>query len=67
MPRAAAWRSACGRSDQDPPVTVELDSGAGELYDLVNDPHEMDNLFDDAAPPRSGASWRARSKPAPTT
>jgi arylsulfatase A-like enzyme len=29
-------------------LTVELDSGAGELYDLVNDPHEMDNLFDDA-------------------
>ena len=29
-------------------LTVELESGAGELYDLVNDPHEMDNLFDDA-------------------
>jgi arylsulfatase A-like enzyme len=28
-------------------LTVELDSDAGELYDLVNDPHEMDNLFDD--------------------
>jgi arylsulfatase A-like enzyme len=27
--------------------TFELDSGAGELYDLVNDPHEMKNLFDD--------------------
>lgn len=29
-------------------LTVELDSGAGELYDLVNDPHEIDNLFGDA-------------------
>lgn len=29
-------------------LTLELDSGAGELYDLVNDPDEMDNAFDDA-------------------
>jgi len=29
-------------------LTVELESGAGELYDLVNDPDEMDNLYDDA-------------------
>lgn len=28
--------------------TFELISGAGELYDLANDPLEMDNLFDDA-------------------
>jgi arylsulfatase A-like enzyme len=27
--------------------TFELISGAGELYDLVNDPQEMRNLFDD--------------------
>ena len=27
--------------------TFELDSGAGELYDLVNDPLEMHNVFDD--------------------
>jgi arylsulfatase A-like enzyme len=27
--------------------TFELESGAGELYDLVNDPGEMKNLFDD--------------------
>ena len=27
--------------------TIELDSGAGELYDLGNDPREMNNLFDD--------------------
>ena len=25
----------------------ELGSGAGELYDLENDPHELNNLFDD--------------------
>lgn len=28
-------------------MTVEMESGAGELYNLVDDPHEMDNLFDD--------------------
>lgn len=29
--------------------TVELGSGDGELYDLVRDPHEMENLFHDGA------------------
>jgi len=28
-------------------LTLELESGAGELYDMVNDPHEMNNVFDD--------------------
>jgi arylsulfatase A-like enzyme len=28
-------------------LTLETTSGAGELYDLANDPHEMDNRFDD--------------------
>ncbi len=28
-------------------LTFEAGSEAGELYDLVNDPHEMDNLFND--------------------
>ena len=29
--------------------TFELNSGAGELYDLVNDPDEMENRYDDPA------------------
>ena len=28
-------------------LTLETNSGAGELYDLVNDPQEMDNRFGD--------------------
>ena len=28
-------------------LTLEQNSGAGELYDLAVDPHEMDNRFDD--------------------
>jgi arylsulfatase A-like enzyme len=30
-------------------LTLELGSGAGELYDLANDPGEMDNRFGDPA------------------
>jgi arylsulfatase A-like enzyme len=30
-------------------LTLELNSGAGELYDLADDPQEMDNRFDDTA------------------
>lgn len=30
-------------------LTIELDSGAGELYDLGIDPHEMENRFEDPA------------------
>ncbi len=32
----------------DAKLTVDLKSGAGEMYDLANDPDEMDNLFDDS-------------------
>ena len=32
----------------DAKLTVDLLSGAGEMYDLANDPDEMENLFDDA-------------------
>ena len=28
-------------------LTLEEISAAGEMYDLKNDPHEMDNLFGD--------------------
>lgn len=28
-------------------LTLELNSGVGEMYDLSNDPHEMDDLFGD--------------------
>lgn len=34
---------------RDAKLTVEFGSGAGELYDLRNDPHEMHNRFDDPA------------------
>jgi len=30
-------------------MTIDLNSGAGELYDLTKDPHELNNLFDDDA------------------
>lgn len=30
-------------------LTLDLISGVGELYDLANDPDEMDNLYDDPA------------------
>lgn len=30
-------------------LTIDLLSGAGELYDLEHDPHELRNLFDDPA------------------
>jgi hypothetical protein len=28
-------------------LTLELRTGAGELYDLYDDPHEMNNRFND--------------------
>ena len=47
--------------------TFEMLSGAGELYDLVNDPTEMDNLFDDpgSAPVRQELEVALRSRPGP--
>lgn len=38
--------------------TIEVRSGAGELYDLANDPDEMRNIFDDPA----GAALRKRAE-----
>ena len=45
--------------------TFELDSGAGELYDLVNDPEEMTNRFEDPsyAKVRSELYDMMRSRP----
>ncbi|HCH22834.1 MAG TPA: sulfatase [Oceanospirillaceae bacterium] len=31
---------------KDAKLTMDLQSGAGELYDLANDPHELNNQFD---------------------
>lgn len=47
--------------------TIELKSGAGEMYDLVNDPNEMRNVFDDPAytPMRSRAQDAIRARPGP--
>lgn len=47
--------------------TVELRSGAGEMYDLRNDPEEMRNLYDDPAATvmRRQADDLIRSRPGP--
>ncbi|MBI4204171.1 MAG: sulfatase-like hydrolase/transferase [Betaproteobacteria bacterium] len=45
--------------------TFELDSGAGELYDLVNDPQEMRNLFDDPGYARVRAELEAMMRARP--
>ncbi len=46
-------------------LTLELISGAGEMYDLHNDPHECRNLFDDpsAKALRDDLMQRIRSRP----
>ncbi len=46
-------------------LTVELRSGDGELYDLVNDPHERENRFADAgyAALRASLMDMIRSRP----
>lgn len=47
--------------------TFEVNSGAGELYDLVNDPNEMDNRFDDpgCAAIRRELEAMMRARPGP--
>ena len=46
-------------------LTMDLQSGAGELYDLANDPHELVNLFDaaNAAPVRAELEAMLHSRP----
>ncbi len=46
-------------------LTLELGSGAGELYDLTNDPDEMDNRFEDpgAKATRDELTDMIRSRP----
>jgi arylsulfatase A-like enzyme len=41
-------RLSCIRT-ADAKLTLDEVSGAGEMYDLVNDPNEMNNIFDDPA------------------
>ncbi len=41
---ALKLRTICTRTHK---CTFELESGAGELYNIVNDPEEMVNRFDD--------------------
>ena len=45
-------------------LTLDLRSGAGELYDLHDDPHEMDNLFENSETRRSELTDMIRSRPA---
>ena len=40
-------------------MTVDAQSGAGELYDLAADPHELNNVFDDPAYAQMRANLQA--------
>jgi arylsulfatase A-like enzyme len=44
-------------------LTLDLRSGAGELYDLYDDPHEMQNIFE-TSKAKSGLVDMIRSRPA---
>ncbi len=48
-------------------LTIDLVSGAGEMYDLADDPDEMENLFDDAgrAALRRELTEMVRARPGP--
>jgi hypothetical protein len=44
-------------------LTLELRSGAGELYDLYDDPHEMNNIFE-TSKARAELEQMLKSRPA---
>jgi arylsulfatase A-like enzyme len=45
-------------------LTLDLRSGAGELYDLYDDPHEMNNLFGKSEIVQKQLTDMIRSRPA---
>ena len=45
-------------------LTLDLRSGAGELYDLYDDPHEMNNLFGRSEIVQKQLTDMVRSRPA---
>ncbi|MEM7438915.1 MAG: sulfatase-like hydrolase/transferase [Pseudomonadota bacterium] len=45
--RAGVALSLCTVRTRDKKLTVDSISGAGEMYDLAEDPHELVNLYDD--------------------
>jgi len=45
-------------------LTLDLRSGAGELYDLYDDPHEMNNLFGKSEIVQKQLTDMVRSRPA---
>jgi len=45
-------------------LTLDLRSGAGELYDLSDDPHEMNNLFGKSEAVQKQLTDMVRSRPA---
>ena len=45
-------------------LTLDLRSGAGELYDLYDDPHEMNNLFGRSNAAEKQLTDMIRSRPA---
>ena len=44
-------------------LTLEKNTGAGELYDLQEDPHEITNLFDQSKTIRKELEDMIRSRP----
>ncbi|MEZ5630455.1 MAG: hypothetical protein R3F09_07075 [Burkholderiaceae bacterium] len=64
--RAAAWHRSARGAHAHRQADAGVGSGAGELYDLANDPHESENRFDDPACRglRDELTQRLHSRPA---